>query len=113
MSTFVTNVSAANTALTLTLPATANIRWALAGYSVSVRGAATGADLSITVNDNGTVVWRDTIGNAAARGTRITQDFPRPIVAAVANTAMTLVIPAGGTGVFIAASLYGHEIPAV
>jgi hypothetical protein len=107
--TIQSGISTSNSALTLTLPATTGKQWFLCGYSISTRGALVIGDLSILVKDGISVIWRDTIGNSAVRGTRISQSFIPPIPSVVSN-AMSIEIPAGGARVFIAGSLWAFQV---
>lgn len=96
--------STANAALTLTVAAKTGQRNVARKCSVAIRAAAAGADILVLLKDGSTVLWRDVIGNAAARGTRITAEFPGGLRGSQ-GTAMTLEIDAGGAACITEASL--------
>lgn len=99
------NVSGSNSALTMSLPGLANTSYLLWGYLFTTRGAAVVGDLSLEVKDGGTIIWRDTLGTGAVRGTRLMQSFFPPLKSTIGN-AVSINAPAGGNGVFITISAW-------
>ena len=101
--------SAANAAQTITKAAGggAVVHYAT-GFEVVLSAAAAGADISIELKDGVTVIWKTFIGSAAARGTSISKNFSFPI-AGTANTAMTLLVSAGGAAAVTTANLMGYS----
>lgn len=104
-----TQDSAANTAQTITKAAGGSgvIHYAT-GFEVVLSAAAAANDITIELKDGAAVLWKTIIGSTAARGARVSQNFSFPIVG-TANTAMTLVISAGGVGAITTANLMGYS----
>lgn len=101
----VTNTAAANTAVTLTLPAAGAGLFHYITYIEITRNATaalagTATLVITTTNLPGSLAW--SVGNAmSAGGTQIDvrMAFPSPLKSSVANTATTIVTPAPGAAV--------------
>lgn len=115
--TAVTNVSTANAAVTLTLPAAGA---SLFHYVMSVTAtrtcttAITGSAVLTYTSTNlpGTLNW--TAGNACAVGSTnqdIWNDFTFPLKASAANTATTIVAPAAGATGIVRLTAYYYTAP--
>lgn len=103
--------SAVNTINTLTKTAVAGQKHYITSIEVVISGAVVGAsDINILLKDGGTTTkWKQVIGTASARGTRIFADFAYPIQMSV-NSALTLNIDLGGTGVITTANIAGFTV---
>lgn len=104
----VTQASAANAAQTLTKAAVADTRHRVSGFSCVVIAAAAGADIGVDLQFGGVSKVKDYIGSGAARGTRLAFAFDPPLDPAE-NTAITLVVDAGGAAAVTRANLYGFS----
>ena len=106
-----TGTSAANTAQTVTQTAAgAGVRNYLSGLTVSWSGGAPAAGANIQVKDGSTVIWDCYIGQAG--GTQGSNDFEftQPLRGS-ANTALSIVVAAGGSGVTTKVSAQGTVGP--
>jgi hypothetical protein len=101
--------SAANTAQTITVAAVAGKYHHASGLSVYVSAAAAVSDITVELKDGATVKWKGIIGAGAERGSSVERTFDPPI-RGTTNTAMTLVVSAGGASVVTTANLQGYTI---
>lgn len=106
----VTQDSAANTSQTLSKAAVAAKRHYLLACEVVISAAAVGtADIVVTVQDGGTVLWKSIVGAGAPRGERVGVVFSQPLQCSV-NTAAQVVVGAGGASVVTTANLCGYTV---
>lgn len=103
----------ANATAAATFSAVANLRWYVTGFRVDVTGATAASVVSATITGlaGGTMTFPVVFPlGATADGTRIGYTFPSPIPASAVNTAVSLSVPAGGTGnTNAAATLFGYS----
>ena len=99
--------SAANTTQTVTMAAVSTKKHYVFAFEVALRAADAGNDMVIELRDGSTAKWKTVIGNGAPRGERIGIVFPKPIEMSI-NTAVNLVVPAGGTGCITEANIAGE-----
>ncbi|MGE5619051.1 MAG: hypothetical protein ACM3US_07305 [Sphingomonadaceae bacterium] len=99
--------SAANTAQTVTQAAAgAGLRNYLSGLTVSWSGGAPAADANVQVKDGATVIWDAYIGQAGGTQGVNDYEFTQPLRGSV-NTAMSVTVAAGGSGVTTKVSAQG------
>jgi hypothetical protein len=99
--------SGINSPQTLTKAAVTGKSHYITSLEVSISGAAAANDITISLKDGSTVVWKEIIGSGAPRGERAGIVFTSPIKMTAA-TATTLVVDAGGAGVLTSANLAGY-----
>ena len=111
----VTNAGSAGAALTLTQadPGVGKANYVL-GYAVAIAAAANGSnDVTAYVESDAasaaTKQWSDLIAAAAARGTRVSMAFPKPIKCTTHKTADLVVSAPGGSAVIVA-SMMGYVL---
>ncbi len=103
-----TQDSAANAAQTLTKAAVAGKKHCITALSVAVSGAAAAADITVTLKDGATVIWKGVVGTGA-RGMGLIKDFLFPLVLSE-NSAANLEVAAGGASVVTTANLTGYTL---
>lgn len=95
-----TQDSGANSLQTLTKAGVAGVSHYLSAYSVTVSAAAVGAsDASILIQDNGATIWKDFLGAAAVRGTRVGNNWVDPLQISLGNSVQVVVAAAGAAAV--------------
>ena len=108
-----TDVSAANTAKTITKAAVAGKSHYITAIEVSTKGADAASDIDVVLNEDnaGTPVakWQEVIGTYAVSGSRCGIVFAKPIKLTAGKTA-DLVVDAGGAGVVTVANLQGFTL---
>ena len=111
----VTNAGSAGAALTLTQadPGVGKANYVL-GYAVAIAAAANGSnDVTAYVESDAasaaTKQWSDLLAAAAARGTRVSMAFPKPIKCTTHKTADLVVSAPGGSAVIVA-SIMGYVL---
>jgi hypothetical protein len=103
--------SAANTANTETVAAVAGKRHYLLGYRVCVSGDVVGADgVAVSVKDGSTEVGRDMIPASSVIGSSVNSEPGHPVFIGSLNTALNIVVGAGGSGVITHLSYYGYTL---
>jgi hypothetical protein len=102
-----TGTSDANTAKTITKAAAAGYKHVVTSFEVVIRGAAAGADISVALKDGSTVKWQTYLGVGAVRGERTGMVFAHGIEMST-NSAVTLVVGAGGASVITELSMAGR-----
>lgn len=109
----VTADSVANTAKTLTKAAVAGKSHYITAIEVVISAAAAGADINCVLKEDaaGTPAsyWKEIIGNASPRGTRVGITFPLPIKLTAGKTA-DLVVDAGGASVITTLNMSGYTL---
>jgi hypothetical protein len=90
---------------TITVTGTADLTYYVTGFHVATSGAAAGAnDITVSVKNGSTTIWKDLIGAAAAQGTRVGINFDVPLkITKGAN--LVLDASAGGAGCITSANL--------
>lgn len=107
------SATGANSAIAPALPAVAGKTNYIMGFNVTADGSTTATAGTVTLTGllGGTLSFAFSWPTGAAIGAvPLTVQFPFPIPASAANTAITLNVPAGGAGNTItAANLYGFN----
>lgn len=103
----VTGESTANAAKTITKAADTALTHYVTAVSVCTKGAAPGADITIYLKDNTTIVWSGTIPNTSLDNYTI--QFPHPIAMTKGNK-IDLVVGAGGTGCITVNNIAGFSV---
>jgi hypothetical protein len=101
---------AVNTSNSASLSAVASKTNYITGFSVTTQGgsAAAGGAVTITGIITGTLTFE--VGAAAGNPVQVYVQFPSPIPASAANTAITLTVPALGANTGAAAcTIYGYQ----
>lgn len=96
-----TSGNVANATATATLAANATQKWFLTGFMIDVTGATVGVVVSATITGlaGGTITLPVVFPTGVTvDGTRRSIVFNPPIPASTVNTALTLTVPAGGSG---------------
>ena len=108
-----TDVSAANTAKTITKAAVAGKSHYITAIEVSTKGADAASDIDVVLNEDnaGTPVakWQEVIGTYAVSGSRCGIVFAKPIKLTAGKTA-DLVVDAGGASVVTVLNLQGFTL---
>lgn len=107
-----TSGNVANATATATLAANANQKWFLTGFMIDVTGATAASIVSATITGlaGGTITIPVVFpAVVTSDGTRRSVAFSPPIPASTVNTALTLTVPAGGSGnTNASAHLFGY-----
>lgn len=103
----ITQDSGNNAAQTLTKALSAGKAHYITGFEVSIAGAAAVNDITVSLKDGSTTIWKGNIGSGSPRGERTGVAFAFP-VALTAGQAANLVVDAGGAGVITTANLVGY-----
>lgn len=101
--------SAAATAKTITKAAETGKTHYITSFEAVVSAAAITGDCSIELRSASTRRWLTYLGNAAARGTRVGNNFNPPMELA-AGEAANLVAASGGTGAVVSLSMAGFTL---
>lgn len=99
-----TQDSSANSSQTVTVAGSSGRFHFVTGFEVAISGADASEDIFVTVEDDGTAIWKTVIGSGSARGERTGIAFSRPVRIGRGND-LTLVVTAGGASVVTHANL--------
>ena len=105
----VTDDSAANTAKTITKAAVAGARHYITMVEVVISAAAAGGDINCILQDGTTAKWKEVIGSAAVRGTKVGFSIPNGIEMST-NAAANLVVDAGGAACVTSLNMAGYTL---
>ncbi len=104
-----TQDSSANSSQTLAKALEAGERHYIQAFEVALSAAAAASEITITLQDGSTVLWKTIIGLGAPRGERVGAVFAVPLRCTVA-TAAQLVVSAGGASAVTTASMAGYTL---
>lgn len=101
----------AGAAVSVTLPAVANKTTYITGFTVTTTAPTTASNLTCTVSGlagDGTLNYN--IYEAASSGSTLSINFPEPVPASAANTAIVVAVPALATGGAVSIVALGHAV---
>jgi len=101
----VTQVGTANSPNTITITGVAGKSIYIHAFEVVTKGASSGNDINIKLNDGSTLKWQEVIGSGSNVGTRTGVVFGITAIQITSGSTCTLVIDAGGSNVVTVANI--------